>query len=136
MARWQAKLEQRQAFLGRIVDIGAELFAIAAAVVYADTIRRETPERGESAYELAGLFAAQARRRVDALFTALWHNDDDAGYKTAQKVLDGQFTWLEEGILEQSADKPQVAGQPGQAADTAAGQVNGNGAAPVAAEVH
>src|SRR3954469_18222846 len=33
MTRWQAKLEQRQAFLGRIVDIGAELFAISAAVV-------------------------------------------------------------------------------------------------------
>ena len=43
MGRWQAKLEQRQSFLGRIVDIGAELFAISAAVVYADTIARETP---------------------------------------------------------------------------------------------
>jgi hypothetical protein len=29
MGRWQAKLEKKQAFLGRIVDIGAELFAIA-----------------------------------------------------------------------------------------------------------
>ena len=41
MGRWQAKLEKRQAVLGRIVDIGAELFAISSAVVYADTIRRE-----------------------------------------------------------------------------------------------
>ena len=31
MGRWQAKLEHKQAFLGRIVDIGAELFAMAAA---------------------------------------------------------------------------------------------------------
>ena len=45
MGRWQAKLEKRQALLGRIVDIGAELFAIASAVVYADTIRREQPQR-------------------------------------------------------------------------------------------
>jgi hypothetical protein len=98
--------------LGRIVDIGAELFAIASAVVYADTIKRESPERGDSAYELADLFAKQARRRVDVLFDALWKNDDDANYRTAQRVLDGRFSWLEEGILEQSGDRPQVAGQP------------------------
>jgi alkylation response protein AidB-like acyl-CoA dehydrogenase len=112
MTRYQAGLERKQAVLGRIVDIGAELFAIASAVVYADTIKRENPERGDSAYELADLFAKQARRRVDELFTALWHNDDDANYATAQNVLDGRFTWLEEGILEQSGDAPQVADQP------------------------
>jgi alkylation response protein AidB-like acyl-CoA dehydrogenase len=102
MGRWQAKLEQRQSFLGRIVDIGAELFAISAAVVYADTIARETPERAEAARELAELFCAQAKRRSDELFHALWSNDDDAGYSTAVKLLDGRYTWLEEGIVDPS----------------------------------
>jgi hypothetical protein len=98
MGRWQAKLEQRQSFLGRIVDIGAELVAISAAVVYADTIARESPERADSARELADLFCLQARRRADGLFHALWANDDDAGYKAAMNLLDGRYTWLEEGI--------------------------------------
>jgi alkylation response protein AidB-like acyl-CoA dehydrogenase len=102
MGRWQAKLEQRQTFLGRIVDIGAELFAISAAVVYADTIARETPERADSARELADLFCAQARRRADGLFHALWSNDDDQGYKTAMNLLDGRYTWLEEGVPDPS----------------------------------
>jgi hypothetical protein len=138
MTRYQAGLERKQAVLGRIVDIGAELFAIASAVVYADTIKREQPERGESAYELADLFAQQARRRVDDLFDAVWRNEDDANYRTAQRVLEGRFEWLEEGILEQSADKPQVAGQPDPAeaeADSSreatAEHANGNGATPV-----
>jgi hypothetical protein len=143
MTRYQAGLERKQAVLGRIVDIGAELFAVASAVVYADTIKREHPERGESAYELADLFAKQCRRRVDALFTALWQNDDDAGYKAAQKVLGGEFAWLEEGILEQSGDQPQVAGQPNGNGNGAAPSsreatkehANGNGSAPVAAKV-
>src|SRR4051794_24830587 len=98
MGRWQAKLEQRQSFLGRIVDIGAELFAISAAVVYAETIAEETPERGDAARELADLFCAQARHRADALFHDLWDNTDDAGYKTAMGLLEGRYTWLEEGV--------------------------------------
>src|SRR3954454_11822368 len=98
MTRWQAKLEQRQSFLGRIVDIGAQLFAISAAVVYAGTVASEQPERAESARGLADLFCRQARRRSDALFHALWANDDDAGYATALAVLEGRHTWIEEGV--------------------------------------
>jgi hypothetical protein len=102
MSRWQAGLEQRQSFLGRIVDVGAELFAMASAVVYADTIGREHPERREQAVELAELFCTQARRRADGLFHALWANDDTEGYAAAQRVLDGRYTWLEDGVPDPS----------------------------------
>jgi alkylation response protein AidB-like acyl-CoA dehydrogenase len=112
MGRWQAKLEKKQAFLGRIVDIGAELFAIAAAATYATTIKTEHPDRGEEAYALADLFCKQARSRVDALFSELWSNNDDANYKAAQDVLAGRFTWLEEGIADPSGDGPMIAAQP------------------------
>jgi alkylation response protein AidB-like acyl-CoA dehydrogenase len=100
MGRWQAKLEKRQAVLGRIVDIGAELFAIASAIVYADTIRREQPQRAAEATELADLFCKQARRRVETLFSALFANDDVQAYGLAQGVLGGRYTWLEEGVLD------------------------------------
>jgi hypothetical protein len=102
MGRWQAGLEKRQSFLGRIVDIGAELFAISSAVVYADTIRTEHPERGDQAFELAALFCSQARRRADALFHDLWANDDRDGYDAAQRVLEGRYEWLEEGVADPS----------------------------------
>jgi hypothetical protein len=102
MGRWQARLEKRQAVLGRIVDIGAELFAISSAVVYCATIEREQPARADAARELADLFCRQARRRVDALFDALFDNDDVRAYEFAQGVLDDRFTWLEEGILDPS----------------------------------
>ena len=121
MSRWQAKLERKQAVLGRIVDIGAELFAIASAVVYADTIGREQPDRAESAVELADLFARQARRRADGLFSDLWQNDDDRNYEAAQAVLDGHFTWLEEGIIDPSGEGPMIAA-PAEEAVAAKGQ--------------
>jgi hypothetical protein len=109
MTRWQAGLERKQAVLGRIVDIGAELFAISCAAVYAQTQRQEHPERGDEAQELADLFCRQARRRVEALFHDLWHNDDDQAYEVAQRVLEGRHTWLEDGILDPSGDGPMVA---------------------------
>src|SRR3712207_4538166 len=64
MGRYQARLEQKGHLLGRIVDIGAELYAMACACVYADTIGREQPERRQEAVELADLFCGQARRQI------------------------------------------------------------------------
>ena len=102
MGRWQAKLEHRQAFLGRIVDIGAELFAMAACCSRAEMLLRTQPERGASAYELAEAYCEQARVRVDEYFDQLWRNTDDADRVLARKVLAGDYTWLEAGVLDQS----------------------------------
>lgn len=102
MARWQAKLEQKQGFLGRVVDIGAELFAMAAACVRAEAQRAADPVIGEQAYELAQLFCQQATLRVDALFAALWTNTDSGDVALTNAVLDGRYAWLEDGIVDQS----------------------------------
>ena len=67
MPRYQARLEQKGHLLGRIVDIGAELYGIACGCVYSDTIGRERPDRRKEAAELADLFCGQARRRADRL---------------------------------------------------------------------
>jgi hypothetical protein len=137
MTRWQARLEYRQAFLARIVDIGAELFAMASSVAYADTIGREHPERREQAIELAGLFCLQARRRADDLFRALWSNDDDENNAAAEKLLDGRYAWLEEGVVDPSGEGPMIppevkregAGTPPQEPPETTGAAAGAGAA-------
>jgi alkylation response protein AidB-like acyl-CoA dehydrogenase len=102
MARWQAALEQKQGFLGRIVDIGAELFAMSAACVRAEAERAADPARGEQAYELADAFCQQATLRAEALFDALWSNTDSTDTALSDAVLEGRYTWLEDGILDQS----------------------------------
>lgn len=98
MGRYGAKLEQKGAVLGRIVDIGAELFSIAAAVTYADAQIKAHPQRRQEIEELAGLFCLQARRRAKDLFAELRANEDDANFELAQKVLDGRYSWIEDGI--------------------------------------
>ena len=108
MSRWQGKLEYRQRFLGRIVDIGAELFAMTAACVRA---RSDTPD---SAVELADAFCRQSRVRAERLFTELWDNSDDSDRSLAHNVLDGRYTWLEAGIIDPSIDGPWIAQEGGE----------------------
>lgn len=102
MSRWQAKLEYQQVFLGRIVDIGAELFAMAASCSRVEMLRTENPERADTAHELADVFCRQARMRVDALFGELWHNADEPDRRLARRVLAGEVSWLEEGVIDAS----------------------------------
>jgi len=109
MARWQGKLERRQGFLGRIVDIGAELFAISAACSRAQFDATSGTERGPVAFELAKVFCAQARQRAEELFTQLWHNTDATDSALARNVLAGRYTWLEEGIIDPSIPGPWIA---------------------------
>jgi alkylation response protein AidB-like acyl-CoA dehydrogenase len=121
MTRWQAKLEYRQTFLGRLVDIGAELFAMASAIAYADTLGRERPERRTEAQELAELFCTQAKHRVETLFGELWNNVDDANRAAAARVLDGRYRWFEEGLADPAGDGPMIPEEVKQQASAPAG---------------
>ncbi|MET4610303.1 alkylation response protein AidB-like acyl-CoA dehydrogenase [Rhodococcus sp. PvR044] len=102
MARWQAGMEKHQAFLGRVVDIGAELFAMSASCVRAEMLRGQDPGQGDAAYELADAFCQQSRIRIDRLFAALWDNSDEVDHRLADGILDGRYTWLEAGVLDPS----------------------------------
>ncbi|MGV9638840.1 acyl-CoA dehydrogenase family protein [Nocardia rhamnosiphila] len=102
MARWQAKLEYRQVFLGRLVDIGAELFAMSAACVRAQAERADGTAEGEAASELADVFCRQARIRVRQLFDSLWENTDDEDVRLARNLFEGRYRWVEEGALDPS----------------------------------
>ncbi|MFF9866757.1 acyl-CoA dehydrogenase family protein [Streptomyces sp. NPDC013953] len=108
MSRWQGRMETKQGFLGRIVDIGAELFAMSAACVRAELLRT-TGDHGREAYQLADAFCRQSRIRVEELFGRLWHNTDDLDRTVVKGVLSGTYTWLEEGILDPSGDGPWIA---------------------------
>jgi hypothetical protein len=98
MARHGPKLERRQAVLFRLVDIGAELYAMCASCVKATAMVKERPG-DDSPVRLADLFCRQARKRVDDLFDGLFDSTDRPAYRVAQEVLEGQYKWLEQGIF-------------------------------------
>jgi hypothetical protein len=96
MVRFGPRLEKRQSVLFRLVDVGADLFAIAAACSRAEMLRK----KGQAeAVELADLFCRHARRRVRETFRTVFHNEDVRTYDVARQVLDGKHTWLEQGMV-------------------------------------
>ena len=98
MVRFGPKLEKRQAVLGRLVEIGAELLAITAACSRAYSMYRKDPSN-RGPVELAGLFSRHARRRVEERFAAVFDNDDVRTYQAAQQVLRNEHTWLETNMV-------------------------------------
>lgn len=102
MATWQAGMESHQAFLGRVVDLGAELFAMAACISRVELMRTRDPENAASAELLALAFCEQSEHRCETLFRDLWANSDKTDRKLSKKVLAGDFTWLESGIIDPS----------------------------------
>ncbi len=95
MGRYQQGLQKKQQVLGRLVDSGAELFAMRSAVLAWAAGPGSRP--GET--ELADLFCRQARRRLKALHRAIYFNDDALAYRTARQVLEGRYPWLEDNML-------------------------------------
>jgi hypothetical protein len=113
MVRFGPKLERKQMVLFRAVDIGAELFAMAAACARAQMLARKG---NEGAVHLADTFCRLARQRIERHFDSLFDANDEALYKTAMRVLKGEHAWLEQGIVppapwpepdaESSAERP------------------------------
>ncbi|MEJ2184784.1 MAG: acyl-CoA dehydrogenase family protein [Gemmatimonadota bacterium] len=99
MARFGPGLEKRQGVLFRMVEIGAELFAMAATCVFAmRKVGQDGADRGP--IELADLFCRLSRRKIEHLFDTVFDNDDVRTYKVAQHVLEGRHAWVETGIIE------------------------------------
>ena len=99
MLRYQAKLQNKQAFLFRLVDVANELFAMAATVSRARALGEQGRPEAAEARRLADVFCRMARRRVHYLFSELWDNDDVQRYRAGVEVLEGKHEWLERGIL-------------------------------------
>jgi hypothetical protein len=98
MLRFGPGLEKRQRTLGRLVDIGTDLFAMGAVLARADSLVKATPA-DRTPLAVADVFCEEARRRVCRNVRSLWMNDDKDEYKLAQDVLAGKLAWLEKGVI-------------------------------------
>ena len=94
IAVYRQGLQKKQQVLGRLVDSGAELFAMSAVLSHA-----VSPQAPVGAEQMADLFCRQARRRVRSQHRAVYRNDDERTYRLARSVLNGDYPWLRDNIL-------------------------------------
>ena len=100
MAIYQAKMERKQGFLFRCVDIVMELFVMTATLSHARRLRDDGQASGAQAIQLADLFCRGARRKVQMLFRSLWSNEDARRNHVVASVMKGQHLWLQEGRMD------------------------------------
>jgi len=94
MMRYRQGLQKKQMVLGRLVDFGAELFAMTASIS-----RASSPQAPEGSVHLADLFCRQARRRIAELRRGIYCNDDKIAYSVSREILEGSFPGLDENIV-------------------------------------
>lgn len=126
MALYQAKMERKQGFLFRCVDVVMELFAMAATLSRAKQMADDGDAGAREAARLADLFCRLSQKKVRRLFADLWLNQDARLNAVAADVMKGDVRWLEEGTMDTGLDaaafetRSLVALRRGEHADRAA----------------
>jgi alkylation response protein AidB-like acyl-CoA dehydrogenase len=100
MVRFGPKLERKQMVLFRAVDIGAELYAMAASCSRAVMLSSKLNQ--PEAIQLADAFCAESRERIAQLFRQLYGEHDEQLYTLARSVLQGEHAWLEQGLVDEA----------------------------------
>ena len=99
MVKHGPKLEREQMVLGRLVNVGTELFAIAATCSRAQMLLDQGMDK-KKILPLVDHFCRGAKLRIKENYRGLHHNRDKRGYKLARRVLDNEFLWVEDGKVD------------------------------------
>ncbi len=98
MLRHGPRIEREQLLLGRFVEIGTEVFAIASSCSHAQRMIAQGTNRDE-VLALVDHFCAESRLRIKSLFRGIRENTDRQGYQLAQRMLDRDVGWMTRGIV-------------------------------------
>jgi alkylation response protein AidB-like acyl-CoA dehydrogenase len=93
MGKYQAKLEFEQVILGNFVEIGVDLFAMAATLAYAEAKLAENPA-DQTPQELASLFCKNAKVRIANNFRAVRSNHNHDFDKVTETLMNGELKWI------------------------------------------
>lgn len=98
MMIYQARLERQQLLLGKLMEIGTELFAISATCAYAKSLYLKDPA-DKTPLKMAETFCLISKNKINNLYQSLWRNDDGKILKLSKDVLKGSLKWFEKDIV-------------------------------------
>ena len=93
MGKYKEKLEFEQCILSNFVEIGVDLFAMSAALAFAEAKLAENPS-DQTPQELADLFCRNARVRIAQNFKAVGKNHNSVYDKVTETLMKGEFSWM------------------------------------------
>ncbi len=104
MGRYQAQLEQKGHLLGRIVDIGAELYAISAAITYAI-------DAGHRARRASWPTCSPTRPAAapTGSSTSCGPTTTPTSTRPPRRCSTGRYTWFEADVLDPAESQAGVA---------------------------
>ena len=102
MGKYQKALEHKQLLLGRLIEIGTDLFMMAATCSYA--VQQSKKLNSNAPLDLADYFCLLARRRIERNFDAVIDNVDKPTNQLAKRIVNKEFKWLEEGVIPMGPD--------------------------------
>lgn len=102
MVKYQQRLEREQILMSHIVNIGTDLFAMAATLSYADAMLERT-EHKQELQDLVDLFCQDARERIARAFASIKDNHNRLYTKIAQHAMDGKYDWFCTGVYDDIA---------------------------------
>lgn len=100
MVFYGPKLEKQQVLLSRFVEIGTELFAIAASCMRAQhLIGTMSTEEELKLLSLVEYFSNETKQRIREKFRGISFNNDAQGYRLAQDILKCDLSFLNNGFM-------------------------------------
>jgi len=99
MAKYQTRLEREQLLLGHFVDIGTDLFAMAASLSHLESLLSERKEDSHL-QNLVDLFCREARTRIHQHFKKIKSTPKSLIQDVSQSLCDGHYDGLTTGIMQ------------------------------------
>lgn len=100
MAKHKEKLEFEQLILANFVDIGVDLFVMGCVLSNTEHLLVAN-KLDQSSQELADLFCANARQRIENNFKAVSKNHNRTFNEVGDSLMAGKYRWLARDVFEE-----------------------------------